>query len=127
VETIYLDTHIVVWLREKELSKFSTNAIEGIENATKLFISPIVKLELKYLYEIGRIIDTPNNIIGDLNDMIDLTIDDIDFYSVVKKSLSLEWTRDPFDRLIVANTMARNSTLITKDEKIISNFKDTLW
>ncbi len=127
METIYLDTHIVVWLREKELSKFSTNAIEGIENATKLFISPIVKLELKYLYEIGRIIDTPNNIIGDLNDMIDLTIDDIDFYSVVKKSLSLEWTRDPFDRLIVANTMARNSTLITKDEKIISNFKDTLW
>lgn len=127
METLYLDTHVVVWLREKALEKFSQKALDAIEDAMKLVVSPIVVLELKYLYEIGRIIDSPHNILGDLNDMIDLTIDEIDFYHVVKKSLDLVWTRDPFDRLIVANTIARDAKLITKDEKILTNFDGALW
>ena len=92
------------------------------ESADKLLISPMVELELKYLYEIGRLTDTAHNIIGDLDAMIGLEVDSIDFHMLIKKSLLIEWTRDPFDRLIVAQCMAKNIKLITKDETIIKNF-----
>ena len=127
METLFLDTHIVVWLREKSLEKFSPKAIEAIENSMQLLISPMVELELKYLFEIGKINDTPYNIIYELDAMIGLKIDTIDFSELIKKSLLLEWTRDPFDRIIVAHTMAKNIKLITKDERISANFKDVLW
>ena len=79
-------------------------------------------MELKYLQEIGRLTDTPYNIFGDLNAMIDLRVDEVEMFDVIKKSLSLEWTRDPFDRLIVANAMVRDYPLLTKDEKILTHF-----
>lgn len=127
MEAVYLDTHIIVWLRQKELHKLSQNAIDAIENADKLLISPMVELELKYLYEIGKVTDTPHNIIGDLDAMIGLEVDNIDFHTVIKKSLFIEWTRDPFDRLIVANCIAKNAKLVTKDEMIIKNFDIAIW
>jgi PIN domain nuclease of toxin-antitoxin system len=37
------------------------------------------------------------------------------------------WTRDPFDRLIVANAMADGAPLITADETILANFRDAVW
>lgn len=122
METLYLDTHIVVWLRQKEMEKFSKRALDAIENAHALLISPMVMMELKYLQEIGRLTDTPYNILGDLNAMIDLRVDEVEMFEVIKKSLSLEWTRDPFDRLIVANAMVRDYSLLTKDEKILTYY-----
>lgn len=127
METLYLDTHIVVWLRQKELEKFSKRALDTIENAHTLLISPMVMMELKYLQEIGRLTDSPYNILGDLNAMIDLRVDEVEMFDVIKKSLSLEWTRDPFDRLIVANTMVRDYPLLTKDEKILANFEGAFF
>lgn len=127
METLYLDTHIVVWLRQKELEKFSTKACESIEQAGQLFISPMVELELKFLHEIGRISETPYNILGDLGAMIGLKIDDRSFSEVVQKAMLVEWTRDPFDRLIVAHVMHCESKLLTKDEKILSHFHDAIW
>lgn len=127
MESLYLDTHIVVWLRQKELEKFSAKALNVIETSYNLLISPMVELELKYLFEIGHINDTPYNIIGDLNAMIGLKIDDVSFNDVIKKSLLIEWTRDPFDRLIVANEMLKDYLLLTRDENILSHFNGAVW
>jgi len=113
METLYLDTHIVVWLRQKELEKFSPKALEAIEQASQLFISPMVELELKFLHEIGRITG--------------LKIDDRSFSEVIQKAMLIDWTRDPFDRIIVAHTMSQESKLLTKDEKILNHFHDAVW
>ena len=51
---IYLDSHLVVWLYQKEFSLISRKAIDMLEN-NELSISPIIMLELEYLYEVGRI------------------------------------------------------------------------
>jgi PIN domain nuclease of toxin-antitoxin system len=51
---IYLDTHAVVWLYDDTDKKFSNKAKEEIRN-NDLSISQMVRLELQYLYEIGRI------------------------------------------------------------------------
>jgi len=48
--TIYLDTHVVVWLYSGELSLLSEKACQLIEE-NELLISPLVLLELQYLFE----------------------------------------------------------------------------
>ena len=127
MEALYLDTYIVVWLRQKELQKFSPKALEAIEQAGQLFISPMVELELKFLHEIGRISETPYNILGDLGAMIGLKIDDHSFSEIIQKAMLIDWTRDPFDRIIVAHAMSQERKLLTKDEKILSHFEDAVW
>jgi len=51
---IYLDTHIVVWLYQKDRERFSQVSLSGIDE-NDLFISPMVKMELEFLFEIDRI------------------------------------------------------------------------
>ena len=105
---IYLDTHVVVWLYAGLTDKFSDLA-KSLINAHTPSISPIVRLELKYLYEIGRISELPDPIIADLSHIIGLRICQEDFNRVIEYSLGLDWTRDPFDRLIVAHAAVNGS------------------
>lgn len=51
---VFLDTHIVCWLYSGRTQLFSENALKAIEN-NPLFVSPMVNLELQYLFEIERI------------------------------------------------------------------------
>lgn len=123
---IYLDTHVVVWLFEGLLAKLSKKAIDLIEE-NSLCISPILQLELTYLQEIKKLNRSPNIIIRDLMDKIGLKICEIPFEEVVTKAQSLSWTRDPFDRLMVAQAMCNNSKLLTKDRLIHKNSKIAVW
>ena len=50
----YLDTHIVVCLYAGLLDKFTPKAKAGIDD-NNVVISQFARLELQYLYEIGRI------------------------------------------------------------------------
>lgn len=104
---IYLDTHVVVWLYAGELKKLSERAKEII-NDNDIIISPIVRLELQYLFEIQRITDDAKIIVTDLSDRIGLKICDKDFNTVISNALDYFWTRDPFDRIIVANAALNN-------------------
>ena len=60
---IYLDTHVVVWLDAGLSEKFSERA-RKLVNQDDLFISPVVRLELQYLYEIGRVTDDAHSIVA---------------------------------------------------------------
>lgn len=88
----------------------------------ELFISPIVRLELQYLYEVKRVRKTTDAIIADLSDRIGLSIDDRNFNAVVSQAVSIAWTSDPFDRLIVANAALNGNVLISKDQNIIAHY-----
>ena len=61
---IYLDTHIVVWLYAGLLEKFS-QSIQAILNENEILISPIVRLELEYLYEIERVQEPAHVLVAD--------------------------------------------------------------
>ena len=52
--SIYLDSHVVVWLSAGQVNKLSAIAKTQIDE-NDLLISPMVLLELKFLHEIGRI------------------------------------------------------------------------
>jgi PIN domain nuclease of toxin-antitoxin system len=123
---IYLDTHIVVWLYAGQVQTFS-QPIKNLINDQELYISPIVRLELKYLYEIQRVVDDSNTIITDLSNRIGLNICDKDFSAIVDQAMSLTWTRDPFDRIIVANASLSQNHLITKDQNILDHYPHARW
>lgn len=124
---VYLDTHIVVWLYAGLLDKFTPKARLGIDD-NNVVISQFVRLELQYLYEIGRIKVKPDKIIGALASEIDLRISDSELQNIIDAALKINWTRDVFDRLLVAETMQDQSLLfITADKKIREKFKQALW
>jgi len=123
---IYLDTHIVVWLYAGKVEKLSGLAKELI-NDHEVFISPVVRLELQYLFEIQRVTDEANEIVFDLSDRIGLKMCDKSFNTIVSSSLALSWTRDPFDRIIVANATVNRNILVTKDQNILENYEKAMW
>lgn len=123
---IYLDTHAVVFLYEKKLNKFNKTTLDLMQN-NHLFISPMVKLELQYLHEIKRINPTPTQIIQALHHSINLQICQKNWQDVVDKAIHCTFTRDAFDRLIVAHAMLDNSILISKDENLTQHYANCVW
>ena len=122
---IYIDTHIAVWLYAGQVEKLSEIAKEFL-NENEIYISAVVRLELQYLNEIERITDGANEIVSDLSNRIGLKICDKRFNSIINYSMDLVWTRDPFDRIIVANAALNNDPLVTKDRKILDHYKKAL-
>jgi len=123
---IYLDTHIVVWLYNCEVSRFSKETLNVIEE-NELLICPAVILELQYLREINRIKTDALLIVNSLKASIDLQISNVSFENVVNLSLLQTWTRDPFDRMIVGAASVGNDVLITKDSQILKNYHNAFW
>lgn len=123
---VYLDTHVVCWLYSGQVELLSEKAKNIIEE-NELFISPMVKLELQYLLEIDRISVSPKEILNTLQNEISLKICDLDFQSIINKSIDINWTRDPFDRIITSNASIKNEPLITKDNTILSNYLNAIW
>jgi len=123
---IFLDTHVLVWLYEGLVDKFSTPIRAQLEES-ELYISPMVELELTYLFEIGRITTSGIDIVRHLDAHMGIQISRVDFYRVVEEAQGYSWTRDPFDRLIVANASIFNAPIITKDEKMRQQYSLAMW
>ena len=123
---IYLDTHVVVWLYAGRTDLLSALAVERIESED-LYVSPIVQLELTFLQEIDRLSVESARIIETLSQQIGLSLCDMPFANVILESIGQKWTRDPFDRLITAQAIARNAQLLTKDRHILENCPFAIW
>jgi PIN domain nuclease of toxin-antitoxin system len=122
VRKTYLDTHIVAWLYSGKINKISRKTQKIIEESN-LFISPMVKLELEFLYEINRLKKGPDDIINYLSKEISLEICCIDFLKITNEALKYSFTKDPFDRIIVAQASFANSYLVSHDDNIVNNYK----
>ena len=123
---IYLDTHVVVWLYAGLAEKFG-QTVKDLINEHELYICPVVRLELQYLYEIERITDEADAIVSDLSNRLGLKVCDKDFNNIVSQAMTFSWTRDPFDRLIVANAGLNDDLLISKDQNILGHYHKTKW
>ena len=123
---IFLDTHGVIWLYAHLFDKLSPLS-EKLINDNDLYCSQMVKLEIKYLYEIDRITELPNPIIDGLEKEIGLRIRNIELDQLIDQSPDIVWTRDPFDRLIVAQVRLEDVFLLTKDDLILQYFELARW
>jgi len=123
---IFLDTHVVVWLYAGDVGRIPRAARQRIE-AQDLLISPMVTLELQYLKEAGRLKPDAHRIISGLTKTVGLQVCDLAFDQILFEALAQDWTRDPFDRIIVAHAAARNLPLLTKDATILAHYKRGCW
>jgi len=122
----YLDTHVVAWLYGGEPQIISKMAWSEIQKGDPA-ISPIVILELQLLFEIGRAREPASKVVEFLSKNLGLSVCRLPFAQVMDAALDLKWTRDPFDRLIVAHASANDAPLITRDRTILSNYKHAIW
>lgn len=126
-EGLYLDTHAVVWLYDKIVAKFSKKGRDAIESSN-LFVSPIVMLELEYLFEIDRLQVNAISILDYLERRIDVRIDEsLKSSHWFITSLQEKWTRDPFDRLIVSHAKVKGAALLSQDKIIQKNYPKAFW
>ena len=82
---------------------------------------------MRLLQEIGRLTIGPDRWLDILRRDFGVTVCPMPLHRVVAESLNLPWTRDPFDRLIVAQAITGGGKLITKDERVRKHFAGALW
>jgi PIN domain nuclease of toxin-antitoxin system len=121
-----LDTHIVVWLYD-DPDRLVPAAVRERLNAEPLALSPFVRLELQYLYEVGRVSVPAQAIVDELGPKLELVLTDPPSAQICQAATGLGWTRDPFDRLIAAQAVISGDTLVTKDRIIRTHLPLAWW
>ena len=69
----------------------------------------------------------PILIIEELAAVIGLKTCERSFADIIRASLTQNWTREPFDRIIVGNAALNGVTLITKDSTIRDHYEHAYW
>ena len=123
---IFLDTHVVVWLYAADLARIPSRA-RALLVEEDLLISPMVVLELEYLFETARIKEHAEPILDYLTRKTGLRTDTTTFFDLVKVALNERWTRDPFDRMITAQARFLDLPLLSKDVSIRAHYPRTVW
>lgn len=116
-----LDTHVAVALFEGRLAGYSIAAKRLLDRAP-LALSPAVLLELELLHEIGRLRLGARAISHHLVQSLDVRIAAEGFAEVAQVALDYGFTRDPFDRLIVAHAALLNAELLTLDRQLQAHY-----
>ena len=123
---IYLDTHVVVWLYAGLTTRLRP-ATRNVLNVNDLAISPMVFLELQYLYETGRTTEPASTVVEDLSRRIGLRIHEEPFQHVIELAVQQAWTHDPFDRIIVGQAALHQTILVTKDRMLRKHYPRAEW
>lgn len=124
--SVHLDTHVVVLLHEGELA-FFPRAARRLLDTEPLHYSPMVRLELALLHEIGRMAPTPEAVLAELGRTLGLAESRAPFSAVTDAAAPMTWTRDPFDRLICAQAVADDTVLLTRDRRIRQHLDRARW
>lgn len=123
---VHLDTHVVVWLYAGALEQIPRGVRARLE-AEPLLVSPVVSLEVDFLREIGRVREGGAAMLDDLRRRVGLRLVTTPLDAVVAEAAKLAWTRDPFDRLIVATAVHDGATLLTRDRLIRRHCRLAKW
>jgi PIN domain nuclease of toxin-antitoxin system len=123
---VYLDTCTVLWLYAGLDEKITPAARMAIE-AGSLRVCPIVLLEIQYLYEAGRFTHRPEDVTDELGKLIGLSVCDLSFTNVALAAARIDWTREPFDRLITAHARCQQAALVTADQNILKHYERAIW
>ena len=125
---LLLDTHAFIWFitGDRALPQKAIDAINDTDNKCFFSIASIWEIAIKSSLKRLELQSDFDNIIDFLaeNDIEILPIN----FEHLQKVITLEFHhRDPFDRLIVAQGLVENMTIITKDEYFPSYTDKLLW
>jgi PIN domain nuclease of toxin-antitoxin system len=113
---ILLDTNAVIWLDQNHV-----RARPLLRQGTPLAISPASMLEWQLIVESGRLKlrSSRRDVLADPR----WHVDDPSGLSWFSAAAEESWTRDPFDRLIVAHARLRGWRLATSDREILDHLR----
>jgi PIN domain nuclease of toxin-antitoxin system len=109
---ILLDTHALVWLSAGH------RRARSLAGRPRLFVSPASLLELQMLVDIGRVRLRAATLDAFATDAR-WTLDDPGGADWFRRACDVTWTRDPFDRLLVAHARLRRWRLATADDHLL--------
>jgi PIN domain nuclease of toxin-antitoxin system len=122
---IMLDTHIAVALYEGRTGGLGLPARRAIDRDV-VTISPAVLLEIELLHEIRRIRVGAKVVADGLEADLSIRVAADRFADVAVEALALGFTRDPFDRLIVAHAALAKAALITQDALLRYSYRNSM-
>ena len=115
---ILLDTSALVWLHHNH-----ARAAALAKAAGRLYVSPASLLELEILLEAGRLHLRGQFTLAQMIRDDRWVIDDPPSLAWFEEALSVGWTREPFDRLIVAHARLRRWPLATSDQRVMAQLR----
>jgi PIN domain nuclease of toxin-antitoxin system len=114
---ILLDTHAVVWIAQGD------RRARPLERLARLYLSPASLLEIQFLLEVGRLRlprgSSPAPLTADDRWRLDAPPSARWFETASESS----WTRDPFDRLLMAHARLRGWKLATADNMMLDRLR----
>ena len=113
---ILLDTNAIIWLLRGDSRAATLTA-----RSTRLYASPASVLELQFLSESGRLRVRGGGSVAQLVHDERWVLDDPSSAALFEKAIAVGWTRDPFDRLLVAHARLRKWRLATGDGALIAH------
>lgn len=126
---LLLDTHVLIWLIQgnENLSQTARTAISDEENSLYLSIASIWEISIKLgvgKLELGIPLDRVLNdfIIPSKIELLSIEISHL----LVLQNLPLQH-RDPFDRLLIAQSQSESLTLISGDRVFSDYSVNVLW
>jgi PIN domain nuclease of toxin-antitoxin system len=126
LQIVHLDTNVLIWLYEGSVGRLGKAARRAIDKRSPVASAAAV-YELEVLYELGRRASPAKKLIDSLASQIGLEICDLPFRTIVDHALVEGWTREPWDRLIVANAKAARAPLVTADKTILRHYSRAIW
>ena len=122
---IMLDTHVAVALYEGRTGGLGLPARRAIDKDV-VTISPAVLREIELLFEIRRLREGARTIAATLAENLDIRVAGERFADVATEALQYGFTRDPFDRLIVAHASLARASLVTQDATLRYRYPKSL-
>jgi PIN domain nuclease of toxin-antitoxin system len=121
-----VDTHALIWLYEENAKAFSSRGREMLE-ASHIIIPSFVWLELVMMEQKGRLGHSLASLQSFIAKTLTIRALKADISKICRAAHPLTWTRDPFDRMIVAECIFHNIPLVTKDRLIRKHYKKAIW
>jgi len=126
---LLLDTCVALWLFDGNAAIPVSVREQIIDPAHEVYVSAVSVLEIVIKHQLGKLFlkSAPERLLPGLIEkhgleVIALSVEDV----FLLGRLPLRH-RDPFDRLLVAQALARQMTLVTPDQKIMVYKVPCLW
>jgi PIN domain nuclease of toxin-antitoxin system len=123
-DKLLLDTHVFLWWRANDPSLLEA-AISAISDANVVFVSAATAWEAVIKAALGRL---------ELPDSVESGVEDSGFeklpitlYHAETAAALPAHHHDPFDRMLLAQTVAEGLTLVTHDRKLKAYDVPILW
>lgn len=124
-----LDTHaLIFWFNKENMSGDFISFLDELNEAENLFVSPISFWEIALLVKKGHIeIDDVNIWRSSLVKNSQIILLNPDATEMIESVSLPDLHKDPFDRLLIAQAVNYNCSLVTKDEMIKQYNVKTFW